>query len=220
ATYPVVGKTADGSWLQITVNNQTGWVSAQYVTVSGDLSRVPVVSPDVGGGAATPPPPTGVRGRVMGNLRIRQGPSTRTPQIGLMPWGTEVDILGRDSTHSWYQVNFDGLVGWSYAPWIRLIEGSFDMLPYTDGTEPVFPPPPATEGVVAQAFGNMRIRSGPGFEYPKISKAIWGTRVQVLARSTNGLWYKVQYGDLVGWSYAAWYRIVQGDVMTLPVTNQ
>lgn len=202
--------------------------SAQNPVINPDASGAPVQAtatpapgqPDGQGGQAAPPPPAvGVRGMVMGNLRVRSGPSLRDPKIGLMPWGTEVDILGRDSGHAWYQVNFNGLVGWAYAPWIRLITGSFDALPYMDGTRPVFAPPP-TQGVIAQAFGNMRIRSGPGFQYPKISKAQWGTRVQVLARSTNGLWIKVQHGDVVGWTYLNWYRIMQGDLGAVPVTDQ
>jgi len=127
--------------------------------------------------------------------------------------------LGRDAGHAWYQVNFNGLIGWSYAPWIKLITGSFDALPYTDGTQPVFAPQP-TRGVIAQAFGNMRIRSGPGLQYPKISKAECGTRVQVLARSTNGLRIKVQHGDVVGWTFLNWYHIVQGDLASVPVTDQ
>ena len=99
-----------------------------------------------------------------------------------------------------------------------MITGSFDApLPHRR-PQPVFAPP--TQGVIAQAFGNMRIRSGPGLQYPKISKAQWGTRVQVLARSTNGLWIKVQHGDVVGWTFLNWYRIVQGDLASVPVTDQ
>ncbi len=42
----------------------------------------------------------------------------------------------------------------------------------------------------------MRIRIGPGFQYPRIDRAIWGSRVQLLARSANGLWYKIKYFDV------------------------
>jgi len=175
-----------------------------------------------GGGPAAPPPPqpTGVRGRVMGNLRVRASPTVHSARIGLMPWGTEVDILGINRGRSWYQVNFNGTVGWSYAPWIKLIQGTFDMLPYTDGTQPAFEPPPATTGVVVQAFGNMRIRSGPGFQYPVVARAVWGSRLQAVGRSSNGLWYKVQYGSTVGFTFATWYHVVQGDISTVPVTDQ
>ncbi len=219
STYPATGRTGDNLWVQVVVDGGTGWVYAQYVALSGDINALPVVA----GHEAQQPPeikPTGVRGRVMGNLRIREQPTVRSKQIGLMPWGSEIDLLGKNGGHTWYLVQYGDVVGWSYAPWIRIIEGAFDQLPYMDGTEPQVPPPPATEGVVAQAFGNMRIRSGPGLQYPKIGRAIWGSKVQVLARSSDGLWYKIRYGDIVGWSYAAWYRIVQGEIMTVPVADQ
>ncbi len=217
ATYPVTGRTADGSWAQIVVDGTTGWVAAQYVTFSGDFNTVPVVDT----GAPPPPPqPTGVRGRVLANLRIREAPTTRSQKLGVMPWGSEVDLLGKNAGFSWYMVSFEGVVGWSYAPWIKIIEGSVNQLPYKDGTQPEFDPPPPTEGVIVQAYGNMRIRSGPGLQFPKIARAVWGTRLQVLGRSVDGLWYKVRYGDLVGWTYAAWYRVVQGDITSVPATNQ
>lgn len=227
AAYPVSGRSADSQWVQLNMGGQLGWVMVQYVSLNGPIAILPVVTgtvTTVGGATVTPVPvvaqPTGVRGMVLGNLRVRSGPGTRYPQIGLMPWGTNVDILGRDGGHSWYQVNFNGVIGWAYAPWIKLTQGTFDALPYLDGTQPMYPPAPPTSGVIAAAYGNMRIRSGPGFQYPKIARAVWGTEVQVLARSSNLLWWKVRIGDIVGWSYGAWYRTIQGDVTTLPVTDQ
>lgn len=216
--YPATGRSGDNLWVQVQADGRTGWVYAQYVTLSGDINTLPVVQ----GTEYTPPEirPTGVIGMVMGNLRIREEPTTASKQIGLMPWGTHVELLGKNGTHLWYLVRYGEVVGWSYAPWIRIVEGALEQVPYMDGTQAPTTPPPATEGVIAQAFGNMRIRSGPGFQYPRIDKAVWGSRVQVIARSTNGLWYKIKHGDVVGWSYATWYRIVQGDIASVPRSDQ
>jgi hypothetical protein len=41
-TVPVIGKTSDGSWLQVNVDGRSGWVSTFY-TDTTDLSDVPVV---------------------------------------------------------------------------------------------------------------------------------------------------------------------------------
>lgn len=216
-SHTVVGRTADMTWAQLSITGGGGgWCAAQYLTFSGDFSQIPITF-EAPAAPALPPP--SARGMVMGNLRLREGPSTRTRKIDLMPWGTNVDILGKDAGHAWYQVIFNGKVGWAYAPWIKLTEGTFVVLPYTDGTQPVYAPPAPVTGVIAQAYGNMRIRSGPGFQYPKLTRVVWGTRVQVLAISTDRRWYKVQYGDIVGWTSASWYRIVQGDLSSMPVTN-
>jgi hypothetical protein len=43
--------------------------------------------------------------------------------------------------------------------------------------------------------------------------------VQVLAVSSDGRWYRVRHGDTVGWTFAAWYRIVQGDLSSVPVAD-
>ncbi len=219
AVYPATGRTADNAWVQIQVDATSGWVVAQYVTLSGDINTLPVVNQPAAAPTAVPQP-IGVRGRTYGNLRVREAPTTSSKQIELMPWGTEMDLLGTNGTRTWYMVSYNGVIGWAYAPWIRFIEGTIDQLPFMDGTRPSVQPPAPTQGVIAQAYGNMRIRSGPGFNFPKIGKALWGSRVQVLGRSTNGLWYKIQHGDVIGWSYAAWYRIVQGEITTVPVGDQ
>ena len=219
-SFPATGRTGDNAWIQLTVNGQGGWSSAQYLSLSGDINALPVVDGQGGGPAPAPPQPTGVRGQVLTNLRLRAEPTTRSPQVSVLRWGETVDIVGRSANHAWYQiVRADGQTGWAFATWIRIIEGSFDALPYTDGSQPVTAPPP-TEGIIAQAYGNMRIRSGPGLQYDQISKAQWGTRVQVLGISPDGQWLKVRHGDVIGWSSAPWYRFVQGSLTDVPVTSE
>jgi len=221
-SFPATGRTGDNAWIQLTVNGQSGWSSAQYLGLSGDINALPVIDGQGGGEAPAPPPPqpTGVRGQVLTNLRLRAEPTTRAAQVGGVRWGETVDIIGRSNNHAWYQImRANGQTAWAFATWIRIIEGNFDALPYTDGSQPVTAPPP-TEGIVAQAYGNMVIRNGPGLQYARISKAQWGTRVQVLGISPNGQWLKVRHGDVVGWSSAPWYRFVQGSLTDVPVTNQ
>jgi hypothetical protein len=39
---PVVGRTANGSWLQVSYQGATGWIWAAYTAIEGDLAAVPV----------------------------------------------------------------------------------------------------------------------------------------------------------------------------------
>ncbi len=45
-TLPAIGRNTDNSWIQVQVSGQTdpGWVSAQFVTVNGDLTTLPIVT--------------------------------------------------------------------------------------------------------------------------------------------------------------------------------
>ena len=53
-TYQVVGRSTDGTWLQIRRgDDETGWVSAPYLQIEGDVTRLPTV-------AASAPPPTAI----------------------------------------------------------------------------------------------------------------------------------------------------------------
>lgn len=226
-TYPIQGKTPDSTWLYINVGGTLGWVMGQYLTITGDLNAVPSIPYESAGvlPTATPTPipsiqlpQIDVQGLTLANLYIRSDPLRRAQQLGVIPWNTTVQVYGRDAGHSWYLITYNGIVGWSYAPLIRLTKGVFGDLPYLDGSIPVYAPVP-TEGIIAQAFGNMRIRTGPGLTYPAISKAQWGTRVEVLGISTNRQWLKIRHGDVVGWSSAPWYRIVQGSLADVPTAT-
>ena len=39
---PVIGRTTSGGWIQVVHEGVTGWISAYYTTISGDLNSVPV----------------------------------------------------------------------------------------------------------------------------------------------------------------------------------
>ncbi len=52
----VVGRNGDATWLQIQIPDKTdlGWVSAEFVTVSGDINSLPVASGESGSNAPSP----------------------------------------------------------------------------------------------------------------------------------------------------------------------
>lgn len=52
-TVTVVGRNGDGTWLQIQIPDKSdlGWVSAEFVTVDGDVNTLPVVGGDSTGNA-------------------------------------------------------------------------------------------------------------------------------------------------------------------------
>src|SRR5690554_1824423 len=56
------------------------------------------------------------------NLRLRSGPGTGYSQVGSVPAGTQLQVLGRDEASNWLYVEHDGTRGW-LAGWFVRITG-------------------------------------------------------------------------------------------------
>ncbi|MBZ0289768.1 MAG: SH3 domain-containing protein, partial [Anaerolineae bacterium] len=104
-TYPVVGRNADTSWLQLNVNGIIGWVNGAYVAAS-NLQNVPVTDSSTR--------PTGAVATVVtGQLNVRQTPD---PFFGTIltriKWGETYAVVGRNWAGTWIQLNVNGIIGW------------------------------------------------------------------------------------------------------------
>jgi hypothetical protein len=109
------------TWFQITVGERTGWVSGRFLNVTGDPNSAPLVSTvfqQIDGA-----PDLGVIGVTRSVMNLRRRPSQRAALLAQIPWGDEVQILGRTRQGGkdfWYQVRWTGQVGWIFAPFIRV----------------------------------------------------------------------------------------------------
>lgn len=106
-----------------------GWVSGRYFVptdVTGDIPPEASVFETL-----TAPAPTGVQGVLRSNMRLRQGPSYRTPTLQILDWGASVEIVGRTQQAGqphWFQVIYEGQVGWLFAPFIA-VNGNLNTVP-------------------------------------------------------------------------------------------
>ena len=126
--FNVVSRVADNSWLLLNVNGITGWSSAAYLSVTGDLNQVTLNN-------AIPPAslPSGVLVVTMTNIRVRNGPNPANPIVGNLSYGSTVNVVGRNGDNSWLQVSystdFGPYTGWVYSPYVRLISGNLSDVP-------------------------------------------------------------------------------------------
>jgi uncharacterized protein YraI len=117
------------TWYRITVGERTGWVSGRYLQVTGDPNSVPLVSTifeQIDGA-----PDLGVIGVPRAFMNFRRRPSQRAARIGQIPWGDQVQIIGRTRQGGedfWYQVRWNGQVGWIFAPFVR-VDGDINRVP-------------------------------------------------------------------------------------------
>lgn len=127
-SYPIVGRNANTTWWQLNVNGTIGWVNARFVTayntsgvpVSGGGVVVPTATP-IAINCSTAPAPrltAGRYGRVTPGLpnNIRSQPNSSAQLLGQVPPGAIFAVLSSPTCASglyWYQVNYNGLVGWT-----------------------------------------------------------------------------------------------------------
>ncbi|MBR2666879.1 MAG: SH3 domain-containing protein [Oscillospiraceae bacterium] len=112
---------SSGTWYQVSLQGQTGYVASEYVTVQ--QTKTGYVSADV--------------------LNVRSQPDLNGERFAQLNYGTQVEILGEVS--GWYQISLQGRTGYvstSYVSTTPLGGGS------ASGTAPV--PPPAANASAAQ----------------------------------------------------------------------
>ncbi|MBK8134839.1 MAG: SH3 domain-containing protein [Anaerolineae bacterium] len=135
--FPILEKNFDEGlfpWYKIQDNNQRiGWVSGRYLNVTGNIDLVPERSThfDQIDNPSDLPVLLDVVGYTRSVMNFRRRPSQRTTLLGQIPWGDPVEVIGRTvqgGQNFWLQVRYKGVVGWIYAPFVKL-EGVVDAVP-------------------------------------------------------------------------------------------
>lgn len=111
----VYARDAGTQWYQIAYPSDPGgrgWVAAQYVTLAA--------------GAEAPldatPTPSGPSGRVLIRLNVRSGPGTSFDSLGMLEADSVVALTGKNSTASWFRIDYPGGpggYGWVTAQYIE-----------------------------------------------------------------------------------------------------
>jgi uncharacterized protein YraI len=135
-----------------------GWVTAQYVTVSG-TPDVPVI----GGGGTSQNQINGNVAILQQQLNIRSGPGTDFNSLGTLNPQDVVNLIGKDANGAWLQIEFaagpDGK-GWINAAFVQA-QGVENLPIVTEagqvvgtGTPTGIPPTPTATLVPAPADGD------------------------------------------------------------------
>jgi|GEM_PF-1213599 len=138
ALLPVVGQSADGAWLQVSLpDGQVGWMFAAAVIASLDIAGVPVtdgadvittvpVTPTV----AAPAGPT-AKATVVNQLgaNLRSAPSRDLDPVVTVGAGETLTAIGRTTDGEWVQLALsDGTLAWAIAATVSL-DADLNTLP-------------------------------------------------------------------------------------------
>ncbi|HJW84604.1 MAG TPA: SH3 domain-containing protein, partial [Anaerolineae bacterium] len=202
SAHPLAGRNEDSSWLQISYPDASsrGWISAQFVTLAGDIGSVSIVSA---------PPPDRLAATTRNDLNIRSGAGTQFERIGTLAAGTTVEILGRTAGNAWLQIAYPDANsrGWIAAQFAD-VSGNLADAPVVGA-----PPPTAPARPVATISNILNVRSGPGTQYPPTGLIYPGTQLDILGRSADRTWLQIAYPDANsrGW-ISAQFVTLAGDI--------
>jgi uncharacterized protein YraI len=114
--YSAVGRNGDGTWIQINANGTVGWVAASFVVITiGTVNTLPITD---GSSASVTVPLTGFTLVANSEVNIRSGPGTRFGVLGRVPRLATANIVGRNSNTTWWQISYNGIVGWVSATFV------------------------------------------------------------------------------------------------------
>lgn len=126
-TYAVVGRDPDARWFLLQLSDRQAWAWGYYLAVNGNEFNAPVVSSFVTQG--NPAALTGVVAQTNAVMKLRAEPSIYSAQIGRIPWGDILPIIGRTSDGIWWQVVFRGTTGWVFSEFLTILEGDLNSVP-------------------------------------------------------------------------------------------
>jgi len=227
---------AQGGFLPVRYQGTKGWASADFLRVgSGGTPITPTAT-----ATATPVTPTatatasatsdgnatGAGTVTAGRLNFRSGPGMSSSVIGVLVYGTRVEITG-SAQNGFLPIRAQGTSGWAAQEYISTGSAATPTAtatPVTPTATPVTPIPTATPvtptptpsptippgGVsgtaVVSVTGTLNMRSGPGTEFPVIRGLSNGSQVDLLGAAQNGF-RPIRYQGTDGWASEAYLEI-------------
>ncbi|PWH12574.1 MAG: hypothetical protein DDG60_12350 [Anaerolineae bacterium] len=170
----------------------------------------------------TPAPPTlaptfaPINGTTNAQVNVRSAPSSIANALGLLPVGTRVQVLGRDSTDQWLMVIYppnSSTTGWVAANFIKLEEREIASLPVMQAAVPDSPatappdPSPTANPYFATIKTTINVRTGPASTFPSLGLIEAGKVVILNGRNQTNTWYRIYYpvgSQETGWVAAAY----------------
>jgi uncharacterized protein YraI len=128
-TYAIVGRDERAEWFLLQLSQGQAWAWGYYLFVNGNEFNAPVVGDFRTAG--DPAANASVSVQTVSTLRLRAAPNILSEQIGRVPWGDILPVIGRTAGGDWYQVVFRGTVGWVVSSYVEVLSGDVNSIPVT-----------------------------------------------------------------------------------------
>ncbi len=178
----------EDGWYQVDVSGTTGYISKAYIAMDTGSSGT---GTDTSGSSDTA---TGT-GTTTGSVNLRKGPGTSNASLKLLAKGTKLTIYSLEN--GWYKVSVGGTTGYVSKDYVKVDSAS-------GGTQT------GSTTWIGEVYGEyVRMRSTPDLSSSNniIGDYAVGTRVTILAQTTNGF-YQVVVNGVNGYMHKDYVKIV------------
>ncbi len=196
----VIGTKYSGWYAVETSSGQQGYISSQYVKVTGTVnesSDLPKFEASMGSTAAS-----GEAAKVTTAVHLRSDKSTSASSLGIISGGTTVTVTNK-SDSSWYKVSVNGKSGYMFSEYIQLGSSSSASTPQTDGN------------YAAQTTAGVYLRSGKGTNYSAVTLVNEYTDVTVTDMSSSD-WYGVTVNGKTGYISSRYLKLTGEQTSSAP----
>ncbi|WYQ57063.1 SH3 domain-containing protein [Bacillus sp. FSL W7-1282] len=168
-----------GGWYQVKAGNRTGWVSVDYLNVSGSGN----VDNTPSSGSAT----------TTARLNLRSGAGTNHSIITTLAKGQKVELLKKQG--GWYQVKVGNRTGWVSADYLNVSNNQAK----TESVETVIDRGTTT--------ARLNLRVDPNTSSKIITTLNNGQQLDILKK--QGSWYYVKVGSQTGWVSSQYVKLTE-----------
>lgn len=205
-------QTKDG-WSEVKYNGVTGWASSEFL---GNVSSEP--APPI----VETPPSNNTTKVTTANLSMRQGPSTSSARITVIPVGAQVECIS--SSHGWDKVIYQGKTGYSSSTYLKSNQNQSTGGPSIPAPTPTptpnpkpTPTPPSTITLKTTTY-NLQLRDGPSTSSNRVIVIPKGAQVESTS-SVNG-WDQVTYQGKSGYAASAYLKVSSEEAPKPVVTKK
>jgi SH3-like domain-containing protein len=170
------------------------------------------------------PSTTGIVATVNNGGNVRAEPDADARIVGAIQLGDTVEVLEKNQASTWYRIETSsGVNGWTS---VLALRPAADVVARTPIEGGIMPTPPIstptfdlTTGVLVPVFHGGNVRSEPSLNSRLILDQVYtGETVELLARTSNGIWYQVKNPrEQVGWVHTTLLRVPQDVAAQVPV---
>ena len=184
--------SSDGGWAEVKYNNQTGWISVNYITLVEETTpEEPSDKPNEGTQKFEANYITTI------SLMLRNGPGLSYQGIITIPQGTKVKSTEITSDENWIKVSYNGQTGWINTNYIK----EADTIDEED-SNPDYEIPDKNLEDYFYTTSAVYFRVSDNSNSSLICQIPKNTKVTLIKFNSDASWAQVKYNNKTGWVLA------------------